>query len=49
MNVMKERGAMEMYIIEQLFSHHGYEYLVAVFSIFAFIVICNMIREKKNY
>ncbi|GLI53310.1 hypothetical protein TISLANDTSLP1_10030 [Thermodesulfovibrio yellowstonii] len=49
MNVMKEKGAKEMYIIEQLFSHHGYEYLVAVISIFAFIVIYNMIREKKKY
>ncbi len=38
-----------MYIIEQLFSHHGYEYLVAILSIFAFIVIFNMIKEKKNY
>lgn len=38
-----------MHIIEQLFSHHGYEYLVAIISIFAFIVIFNMMKEKKKY
>jgi len=38
-----------MYIIEQLFSHHGAEYFIAVLSIFAFIVIFGMLREKKRY
>lgn len=38
-----------MYIIEQLFSHHGAEYVIAVLSIFAFIVIFGMLREKKRY
>lgn len=38
-----------MQIFEQLFSHHGYEYLIAVLSIFAFIIIFSMLNEKKNY
>lgn len=38
-----------MYILEQLFSHHGVEYVIAVLSIFAFIVIFGMLREKKRY
>ncbi|GAQ94920.1 hypothetical protein TAGGR_11115 [Thermodesulfovibrio aggregans] len=38
-----------MYIIEQLFSGHGYEYLIAVLSIFVFIVIFSMLGEKKKY
>ncbi len=38
-----------MYIIEQLFSNHGFEYVVAVVSIFLFILILNMLREKRGY
>lgn len=38
-----------MYIIDQLFSHHGYEYLVVVLSIFVFIIIFKIFEEKKKY
>jgi len=38
-----------MYIIEQLFSHHGAEYVIAALSIFAFIIIWGMLKEKKKY
>ncbi len=38
-----------MYILKQLFSHHGAEYAIAVLSIFAFIIIMGMLRERKRY
>lgn len=38
-----------MYIIEQIFSQHGYEYLVVVLSIFVFIIIFKIFEEGKKY
>lgn len=38
-----------MPLIEQISSSHGIEYVVAVISIFTFIVIFSMISEKKKY
>jgi hypothetical protein len=38
-----------MYIIEQIFSHHGAEYVISVLSIFAFIIIWGMLKENKKY
>ena len=37
-----------MYIFEQLFSHHGYEYMVAVLAMFIFIIFYTiLISERK--
>ena len=37
-----------MYIFEQLFSHHGYEYMVAVLAMFVFIIFyAILISERK--
>ncbi len=38
-----------MYIFEQLFSNHGYEYVIAALTVFAFIVIFSMLGDKKKY
>jgi len=38
-----------MYIFEQLFSHHGYEYAVAVLAAFIFIVFYSILREERKY
>lgn len=38
-----------MYIIEQLFSHHGYEYMVAVLAMFVFILIYYLLSEEVRY
>jgi len=37
-----------MYIFEQLFSHHGYEYAIAVLAMFVFILFYFiLISERK--
>jgi len=38
-----------MYIIEQLFSHHGYEYMVAVLAMFVFILVYYLLSEEVRY
>jgi len=38
-----------MYIIEQLFSHHGYEYMVAVLAMFVFILVYYLLSQDVRY
>jgi hypothetical protein len=38
-----------MYIIEQLFSAHGYEYMVAVLAMFVFILVYYLLSEEVRY
>ena len=38
-----------MPIFEQLFSHHGYEYSVAVLAMFIFIVFYLILNTEKKY
>lgn len=38
-----------MYIIEQLFSHHGYEYVIAVTAMFIFIFIYYLLSGESRY
>jgi hypothetical protein len=37
-----------MYIFEQLFSHHGYEYAVAVLAMFVFIAFYMIITSERK-
>jgi hypothetical protein len=38
-----------MYIFEQLFSHHGYEYSVAVLAMFIFIIFYLILSQETKY
>jgi hypothetical protein len=38
-----------MPIFEQLFSHHGYEYAVAVLAMFIFIVFYLILSKETKY
>jgi hypothetical protein len=38
-----------MYIFEQLFSHHGYEYAIAVLAMFIFIVFYLILNEERKF
>jgi len=38
-----------MPIFEQLFSHHGYEYSVAVLAMFIFIAFYLILNTEKKY
>lgn len=38
-----------MYIFEQLFSHHGYEYSVAVLAMFIFIVFYFILSGERKF
>lgn len=38
-----------MYIFEQLFSHHGYEYAVAVLAMFIFILIYFILSGERRF
>ncbi|MEW6586600.1 MAG: hypothetical protein AB1442_13465 [Nitrospirota bacterium] len=40
---------MKLYIFEQLFSHHGYEYLVAILAMFVFIAFYLILNEEKKF
>lgn len=37
------------YAFEQLFSHHGYEYAVAVLAMFVFIAIYLILNKEVKY
>jgi hypothetical protein len=37
-----------MYIFEQLFSHHGYEYAVAVLAMFVFILFYFILTSERK-
>jgi len=37
-----------MYIFEQLFSHHGYEYAVAVLAMFVFILFYSILTSERK-
>ena len=37
-----------MYIFEQLFSHHGYEYAVAVLAMFVFILFYAILTSERK-
>lgn len=38
-----------MYIFEQLFSHHGYEYAVAVLAMFIFIAFYFILSGERKF
>ena len=38
-----------MYIIEQLFTAHGFEYVVAVSAMFVFIFIYYLLSTERKY
>jgi hypothetical protein len=38
-----------MYIFEQLFSHHGYEYAIAVLAMFVFIWLYFILSQERKY
>jgi hypothetical protein len=40
---------MHLYIFEQLFSHHGYEYMIAVLAMFIFIAFYLIMNRETKY
>ena len=38
-----------LYIFEQLFSHHGYEYAIAVLAMFIFIFFYLILNKEVKY